>query len=236
MTNQILNLAYCSRCGKHHATTSACNQNDVLKHSERMKEFRKNKDVKFQPKSEEITQQEFDELLDELKNGKIKQVIVVRTDLNMRKGKMCSQVAHASMKVILDKMSCMPSIAMYNGEKHKHFSLIEKYDSPISRWIEESFTKIVVGCNSEEELFELQRKANEMKIVNALILDNGNTEFKEDCDNCGGKGFFVHHIHDYNCNICKGTGKINKPTYTCLAIGPDYSDKIDKITGGLKLL
>lgn len=31
-------------------------------------------------------------------------------------------------------------------------------------------------------------------------------------------------------------GKINKPTYTALAIGPDYSDKIDKITGHLKLI
>jgi peptidyl-tRNA hydrolase len=28
-----------------------------------------------------------------------KQVIVIRTDLNMRKGKMCAQAAHASMKV-----------------------------------------------------------------------------------------------------------------------------------------
>ena len=34
----------------------------------------------------------------------IKQVIVVRKDLNMRKGKIATQVAHASMKVLLDVM------------------------------------------------------------------------------------------------------------------------------------
>ena len=32
-----------------------------------------------------------------------KQVIVIRKDLNMRKGKMIAQGAHASMKVILDE-------------------------------------------------------------------------------------------------------------------------------------
>lgn len=35
----------------------------------------------------------------------IKQVLVVRKDLNMRKGKMASQCAHASLKVFLDRMN-----------------------------------------------------------------------------------------------------------------------------------
>lgn len=39
-------------------------------------------------------------------------------------------------------------------------------------------------------------------------------------------------------HIVKDSGKteFKEPTYTCLAIGPDYSSKIDKITGQLKLL
>jgi hypothetical protein len=35
-------------------------------------------------------------------NSNIKQVIVVRRDLNMRKGKLAAQVAHASMKFLID--------------------------------------------------------------------------------------------------------------------------------------
>lgn len=40
------------------------------------------------------------------------------------------------------------------------------------------------------------------------------------------------------CQIIRDHGKteFKEPTYTCLAVGPDYSSKIDKITGHLKLL
>jgi peptidyl-tRNA hydrolase len=34
----------------------------------------------------------------------IKQVIIWRKDLNVRKGKLAAQIAHASMKVFFDKM------------------------------------------------------------------------------------------------------------------------------------
>lgn len=67
----------------------------------------------------------------------IKQVIVVRTDLNMRKGKMCSQVAHASMKVFFDRMSYMPEVQMYNnGKVIKHYSLMGDAESPLIQWME----------------------------------------------------------------------------------------------------
>ena len=54
----------------------------------------------------------------------------------------------------------------------------------------------------------------------------------------------LHKIHaaaladGLESQIIKDHGKteFKEPTYTCLAIGPDYSSKIDKITGHLKLL
>ena len=111
------------------------------------------------------------------------------------------------------------------------------YTENMKSWKKESFSKIVAGCNSEQELFDLQKQANEKDIINAIILDNGATEFKEICSCCKGDTIFMDGdaINEY-CNICNGTGKINKPTYTCLAIGPDESEKIDKITRHLKLL
>ena len=126
----------------------------------------------------------------------VKQVIVVRKDLNMRKGKLAAQVAHASMKVFFDKLTI-----------YSDYAIIKDITKPMLEWMNYGpFTKIVVGVNSEEELLEIKKKAKEANIPNALIKDNGLTEF--------------HGI----------------PTNTCIAIGPDEEEKINAITGELELL
>ena len=130
-----------------------------------------------------------------------KQVIVIRKDLNMRKGKMCAQAAHASMKVILDMMEKTDDDGVIT------YSLTNMYyGQPLYHWISNLFTKVVVACDSEEELFELKKKADDLNIINAIIQDSGKTEFD------------------------------GEPTYTALAIGPDEIEKINLITGHLKLL
>ena len=126
----------------------------------------------------------------------IKQIIVVRKDLNMRKGKLAAQVAHASMKVLLDSMS--------KGSRSWCLKGMNK-DTPLNLWLKGLFTKIVVSVDSELELLKLITKAAELGIVNTPIIDAGNTEF-------------------------------NRPTLTCVAFGPDESNKIDQLTGHLKLL
>ena len=105
----------------------------------------------------------------------IKQVIVVRKDLNMRKGKLAAQVAHASMKVILSMMS---KKYMLHG-RMEEWSLLMSTDQEIYKWLDGSFTKIVVGVNSEKELMNLYIETQLAGLPHALILDAGKTEFKE---------------------------------------------------------
>lgn len=127
--------------------------------------------------------------------AEIKQVIVMRTDLMMTKGKMIAQGAHASMAVITQ--------CLYQTNTDILFKPTEE----IRKWIfGQSFTKICVRIDSEEELDKIYKMAQDAGIVSALIVDSGRTMF----------------------------GGI--PTKTCCAIGPDYSIKIDQITGNLKLL
>ena len=98
-----------------------------------------------------------------------KQVIVIRKDLGMRKGKMCAQAAHASMKVILDWM-----VNIEGDDSMKILNM--DINEPLYHWINGLFTKVVVGCDSEEELLELYNKAKEVTYF-ALIQDAGKTEF-----------------------------------------------------------
>lgn len=125
-----------------------------------------------------------------------KQIIIMRKDLNCRKGKIAAQIAHASMKVFFDRMSMVRRGSLYQTN----------FTPEMCEWMEGIFTKICVSVNSEQELLDLQKQAEEANIPCALITDCGLTEF--------------HGI----------------PTITCLAIGPDNADKIDVITGGLPLL
>jgi PTH2 family peptidyl-tRNA hydrolase len=107
---------------------------------------------------------------------KSKQVIVLRKDLNMRKGKMVSQGAHASMKVILEHFGIVDQNASPNKVPNK-LSIDFFPESPIYDWLNGLFTKVCVSVNSEQELLELYEKAKSMNIPCSLITDAGLTEF-----------------------------------------------------------
>ena len=130
----------------------------------------------------------------------IKQIIILRKDLKMRKGKYINQACHSVMKLFLD--SCKKT------EISSETKLEFVYDkgSTWDLWLNGIFTKIVVSVNSEEELLELYNTAKEKGLPCSLIEDVGLTEF--------------HGVK----------------TLTAVAIGPDNSDEIDKITGHLPLL
>jgi PTH2 family peptidyl-tRNA hydrolase len=135
----------------------------------------------------------------------VKQVILWRNDLKVRKGKIAAQCAHASLKVFLDRMYGESKfIRIFPSKKSK--TLYFEKDDPVDRWINGSFTKIVLKVDSEEQLLELHNQAKEAGLLTSLIQDSGKTEFN------------------------------GIPTYTCCAIGPNLSEDIDKITGRLELM
>ena len=103
----------------------------------------------------------------------VKQVIVMRSDLGMRKGKMIAQGAHASLKVILDR-----KITIFN------VFLVIKLTKDMLSWIKYRFTKICVRVNSEEELFNIYYEAKNEGLPVALIRDAGLTEFKQPTFTC----------------------------------------------------
>lgn len=103
----------------------------------------------------------------------IKQVIVMRKDLNMRKGKMIAQGSHASLGALLkffDKIENKGSVT-YKVQFGKN--------SYLDQWLNGTFTKICLYVNSEEELDNIKSQCDEAKIPNALIIDAGLTEFHE---------------------------------------------------------
>ena len=105
-----------------------------------------------------------------------KQVIVVRKDLNMRKGKMCAQASHASMSFLTRELH----IATAYGLANKFYNCASPgivHLKEIEHWRGNSFRKIVCSVNSDEELLELYEKCKDNKLIVHLITDNGATEF-----------------------------------------------------------
>jgi len=96
-----------------------------------------------------------------------KQVIVMRKDLGMRKGKMIAQGAHASLKVLLDT-----GVLDAAGAR---FTL--PLDPALAAWLGGRFTKICVSVDSEAELDAVVERARAAGVPCALVVDAGHTEF-----------------------------------------------------------
>ena len=96
---------------------------------------------------------------------RIKQVIVMRHDLKMRRGKQIAQGAHASMSFICRRLQNQKSVSLDD------FSEVER------TWLTGSFAKVCCRVNSEEELMNIFDKAKAAGLEVHLITDSGKTEF-----------------------------------------------------------
>ena len=127
-------------------------------------------------------------------DSKVKQVIIVRKDLNMNLGKVIAQCAHASLATLFNKnisqSENLMSIPLSDDEKE---------------WIHYRFTKVVLEVKNENQLLKIYNEAKKGGLNVSKITDAGFTTF-------------------------------DKPTLTCIAIGPNRNNDIDKITKKLQLL
>jgi PTH2 family peptidyl-tRNA hydrolase len=86
----------------------------------------------------------------------IKQVIIVRTDLEMSRGKIAAQVAHASL------------MSYFEAEKRDK-KIVEK-------WLKNGEKKIVLKVSDEDSLIKLFNAYKYKGIPCALVTDAGLTE------------------------------------------------------------
>lgn len=97
-----------------------------------------------------------------------KQVVVVRRDLDMGKGKVAVQVAHAAVSAA--------------EEARKRFT--EWWQA----WLSEGQCKVAVRVDSEEEIIQLQNKVRDLRIPFALVTDRGLTQVEPGTITCLGIG------------------------------------------------
>jgi PTH2 family peptidyl-tRNA hydrolase len=98
-------------------------------------------------------------------NTKVKQVIVVNEALRLPRGKLASQVAHASVAAFL-----------------------RAAPESQARWLSAGMRKIVLGCESTEQLTALLARATERGIPSELICDAGRTVVEAGTATCLGLG------------------------------------------------
>jgi len=95
---------------------------------------------------------------------KYKQVIVLRADLGMSRGKIAAQAGHAAVSA---------------AEEAR-----KRYSSWWKAWLKEGQCKIAVKVESERELLELEHQARELGLPCALIYDRGLTELPPNTLTC----------------------------------------------------
>ena len=94
-----------------------------------------------------------------------KQVILVRADLKLPKGKLVSQSAHASVDAVL-----------------------KSDETLVKAWRKEGMAKIVVKVKNEKELIKYFQLAKDSDLTASLITDAGRTVIAPGTKTCVGIG------------------------------------------------
>lgn len=139
---------------------------------------------------------------------KAKQMIVMRRDLKMRKGKIAAQAGHACVEAILMALARegrLESVRVTPDDSWVYLADDGAEPTPLTDWFGAGVAKVCVYVDSEEALLDLAGRGRELGFICALVRDAGHTEFH------------------------------GEPTFTCLAFEPLYPEQIDPLTGDLPL-
>jgi PTH2 family peptidyl-tRNA hydrolase len=139
---------------------------------------------------------------------KSKQVIVVRRDLKMRKGKIAAQAGHACVEATLMALARegrLDEVRLSADDSWVYLDEGDRGPTALSDWFDAGVAKVCVYVDGEEALLDLAERGRELGFLVALIRDAGYTEFH------------------------------GEPTYTCLAFEPLRGEQIDPLTGDLPL-
>ncbi|KAI8803204.1 peptidyl-tRNA hydrolase PTH2-domain-containing protein [Cladochytrium replicatum] len=90
------------------------------------------------------------------KGEECKMVLVVRTDIQMGKGKVAAQCGHAAVAAYVEAQKKAPRI--------------------LRHWETYGAAKIALKCDSEEDMLEMQKKARATGLVARSIQDAGRTQ------------------------------------------------------------
>lgn len=123
----------------------------------------------------------------------MKQIIIVRKDLNMSKGKMAAQVAHASMAFLTNaiKHKVCETMTVLSVSPIKYYKCSLYIPEDIYKdWICGSFTKIILEAKNKYQLEKVYTIANELGFKEGIhyfpIKDNCYTELEpEEVDENG---------------------------------------------------
>lgn len=97
-----------------------------------------------------------------------KQIIAVRTDLQMDIGKAIAQALHASLGSVISAMDKNDNLV---------WTLDLNKDLAMQSWLLGKFVKIAVAVKSEAKLLALHQKALDANLRSVLIQDAGRTVF-----------------------------------------------------------
>lgn len=168
LSDLTLALSECEECGSKATTLHGMDQTPLCDNHERQAVAREEATIKYMEEKREMRTDIPNEYV-------VKQVILIRRDLGMRRGKEIAQGAHASIAFLTNALH---DAQQGYGKKTRAGSAPVDLSDAAWQWINGRFTKVVLQVFSEEELLSYYDKARAAGLTAHVIQDSGQTEFK----------------------------------------------------------